>query len=348
MADAAALAAFVQHLADTAYSPALELARTIAGQDGVDACVTDLLAAAQHEVGRRWEFGEWTVAQEHAATVIVDGAIAHLHLALDERATGTGPHAALVCAEGEWHVTPARLAALRLLHRGWRVTFLGASTPVDQLRRTLAQTRPDVLGVSCTLPLHLPGARRTVAVGHECGLPVVAAGAAFGPGDGRARAIGADAGGGDLEELEPRMRRWLDGAPPVAPDGQPAHADEVVTLDRARSAIVDRVGGTFRPPVDAIDAERWLARTREDLEWILRFAAVSLDVADPTLFHEFLSWLQGVLVVRGVPVAALAVGLDRLADALPGGLPAVHELLAAGHTWVAEGARPRSTEARGL
>ena len=337
MPDAALLEAFVGHLSQHAFGPALRLARTVAGQDGADACVTDLLAAAQQEVGRRWEFGEWTVAQEHAATAIVDAAVAHLHLALDERSPGTGPHLALVCAEGEWHATPARMAAVRLLDRGWRVTFLGASTPADQLRRTLMQTRPDVLGVSCTLPVHLPGARRTVEVGHCCGLPVVVAGTALGPDARRARAIGADAGGGGLDELEPRMRRWLDRGAPDQHVAHAAHADEVAVLRQLRPVVVDRVLGTFQAPPASPDPDRWLARTREDLVWILRFAEVSLELDDGALFREFLSWLQGVLVVRGVPVVALAAGLDRLADALPDDLRATRDRLRAGHGWVVDG-----------
>ncbi|KAE9798346.1 twin-arginine translocation pathway signal protein, partial [Escherichia coli] len=38
--------------------------------DGVDpvSVLTDVVAAAQREVGRRWKRGEFTVAQEHAAT----------------------------------------------------------------------------------------------------------------------------------------------------------------------------------------------------------------------------------------------------------------------------------------
>lgn len=40
--------------------------------------VDDLLAPAQREVGRRWEHGVWSVADEHAATAITDAVLSVL------------------------------------------------------------------------------------------------------------------------------------------------------------------------------------------------------------------------------------------------------------------------------
>jgi methanogenic corrinoid protein MtbC1 len=45
----------------------------------------------------------------------------------------------VTCAEGEWHSLPARMVAEVLRLHGWQVTFLGASTPADHLRRLLTE-----------------------------------------------------------------------------------------------------------------------------------------------------------------------------------------------------------------
>ena len=332
------LDAVIEHLSSLAMRPTLDLVRVCADRHGVDATVVGLLGAAQQEVGRRWEFGEWTVAQEHAATAIVDAAVAQLHLRVDEHTPPTGPHLALVCAEGEWHVTPARMAAVRFLDRGWHVTFLGASTPGPHLARTLGVLRPDVVGVSCTLPANLPGIRNVADVAHGLGLPVLAGGRALGVDDRRARALGADAGGADLDVLEDIARSWLDGwvaredPVPVAW----ASADRLATTrEMVVAAALDDLARL--PNASWAHDPRARERVRDDLRWILRFVEVSLDVGDPSVLHEFLGWLQGLLAVHAVPVQALAAGIDRLAAHLDPELEAPRAALLAGRRWLDAG-----------
>lgn len=329
------------HLDSLDLRGAMELVHACADDHGVDATVVGLLAAAQHEVGRRWAFGEWTVAQEHAATAIVDAAIAQLHLWVDEHAPRTGPHMALVCAEGEWHVTPARMAALRLLDRGWHVTFLGASTPSDHLARTLGALRPDVVGVSCTMSVHLPGVRRVAAVAHAEGLPVVAGGAALGEGRARAEAIGVDAGGTDVDDVDVAARRLLDrwvahdlSLAEPGPERQADHAAYELVVSAALADLATAPGAAWADDPRARD------RVRDDLRWILRFLEAARDVADPSVFRDFLDWLQGVLIVHGVPVAALTAGLDRLAHHVGAEDEDARRLLHAGAAWIEQGEWP--------
>jgi len=58
--------------------------------------------------------------------------------------------------------------------------------------------------------------------------------------------------------------------------------------------------------------ERQVARTREDLVFIVRFLAAALLAADHEIFGDFLDWLQNLLVPRGVPPRALIAGLEAL------------------------------------
>ena len=77
----------------------------------LDEVVQDVLAPAQARVGELWERGEWSVAQEHAATAVTEAAVSALWVMTARRRLGDGPRVAVACAEGEWHALPPRMAA---------------------------------------------------------------------------------------------------------------------------------------------------------------------------------------------------------------------------------------------
>lgn len=56
-----------------------------------------------------------------------------------------------------------------------------------------------------------------------------------------------------------------------------------------------------------------LARTREDLAFIVQFVAAARLVDDPDVLTEFLAWLRTLLGNRGVPPLAMDAGLRVLA-----------------------------------
>src|SRR5690242_3576504 len=106
--------------------------------DGADPVfvLTDVVAAAQREVGRRWQMGEFTVAQEHAATATAISAtkvVAH-HV---RRVPVTRGKVLVACAEREWHALPAMMIDCALRAHGWDTTLLGASTNPLRLNQYL-------------------------------------------------------------------------------------------------------------------------------------------------------------------------------------------------------------------
>ena len=176
---------FLNILADGDPRAAARLAnRLVNAGVPLSSVVLDLLAPAQVEVGRRWQVADWTVAHEHAATAATDAALAAAVLYGGSRHEFAphGPTLVVACAEGEWHTMPSRMAAEVLTAAGLRVTLLGPSLPAAHLQTYLTMVQPTALGLSCTLPLNLPGARRCVLAAHEVGVPVIAAGRAFGAG----------------------------------------------------------------------------------------------------------------------------------------------------------------------
>jgi methanogenic corrinoid protein MtbC1 len=287
----------------------------------VEDLVLDLLGPAQVEVGRRWETNQWDVADEHAATAITDAVLGALAWHIDT-AEARGP-VVVTCAEGEWHALPARMAAELLRLHGWQVRFLGASIPADQLRRFLAKVGPVGVAVSCSVPIHLGGAQRSIQAAQAAGVPVLAAGRAFGPDDLRARRLGAQAWAPDAATAARLLAAWDRQPGPVGERPPPAGDTEPLELE----ACSDRLIGTAlhelgrRRPAIAHASRQELTRTRDAVALTLQFLAAALLTGDRRIFlDEFLPWHVRVLASRGLPadvVAGSLEALERSLDALP-------------------------------
>ncbi|MET8697140.1 cobalamin B12-binding domain-containing protein [Streptomyces bauhiniae] len=290
---------------------------------GRESLLLEVLGGVQRRVGTEWAADRISVAEEHAATAIIDRVIAALAHRVPAPAGAPGrPRITVACVDGEWHVLPARLLAEVLTGRGWQVDFLGAHTTTPHLIAHLHATNPAVTLLSASLPLHLPSAHIAVTAVQSIGIPVMVGGAAFGP-DGRyARLIGADAWAPDaraaaglladgLVRPEPTTRQQVDDLPHLA--------DQEYTLVKGnRSALV-------RQSLAALD-ERWPGmrayteaqreRTAEDLAHIVDFLATALYVDDTELFTGFVTWTAEILRARRVPPHSLRTGLDILAGEL--------------------------------
>lgn len=95
-----------------------------------------------HAIGEGWERGEITIAQEHFASNLVRGRLMALGRGWGR---GTGRHALLAAPPGEQHDLGLVVLALALRDRGWRVTFLGADTPIATIADTVLRVAPEVV-----------------------------------------------------------------------------------------------------------------------------------------------------------------------------------------------------------
>lgn len=114
-----------------------------------------VIAPAMHELGRLWEAGAITVADEHLATALtyrVLAAIRSLELFEGEESTPPRPCALMAAVQGEQHALGLRMAADLLEDRGYRVAYLGADVPNDTLLEAVRASSPDLLGLSATMP----------------------------------------------------------------------------------------------------------------------------------------------------------------------------------------------------
>ena len=118
----------------------------------VETVLRDVLLPYLHELGERWRSGAASVAQEHFASNVIRGRLAGLGRGWGH---GQGPRAVLACAPDEQHDIALLAFGVVLNRHGWRIGYLGASTPVDDLVRLAAATHPDLVVVSATRPERL-------------------------------------------------------------------------------------------------------------------------------------------------------------------------------------------------
>lgn len=284
----------------------------VSGWD-VERIITNFLAVIQRQMGEAWQTGRLTVTDVHIATAVVDellGALGREVAAPDSPGT-----VALVCATGEWHVTPARMAAILLRHHGWRATFLGGSTPGEDLAHHLEATRPDVLAVSCTDPQFLLGAANAADIARRLGIPTIAGGRAFGDRAKRADQLGFDGWAGTVADAAALIDSWMDTPPSLFPPPEIAFTEQR-DLTRCWSSITDQAIqrlSNVRPPV-LHHREQPLEAVRQDLVDLLRAARLADLCDDPSVFEDFVTWRRAVVASPGVPSAAVPATIEVLGD----------------------------------
>jgi methanogenic corrinoid protein MtbC1 len=163
-------AAYQQYLSALLEGNRTQCAKTLtelmaAGADLKDLYVK-LFQRALYQVGELWENQRISVAVEHLATAITERM-----LTLVQAQTLAGParnrSIVIACVADEYHQLGGRMIADFCEMRGWRGYFLGASTSLADLLKTIEERRPSMLGLSLSLYLSLPALLKAVAAVTE-------------------------------------------------------------------------------------------------------------------------------------------------------------------------------------
>ena len=89
--------------------------------------LSEVILPFLHRLGVRWAAGRTSVAQEHFASNVIAGRLRSLARGWGQ---GVGPRAILACPPGELHDLGLLCFGLVLREHGWRITYLGADTPI--------------------------------------------------------------------------------------------------------------------------------------------------------------------------------------------------------------------------
>ncbi|KUF17986.1 cobalamin B12-binding domain-containing protein [Streptomyces silvensis] len=228
------------------------------------------------------------------------------------------PRITVSCVDGEWHALPARLLAEVLSLRGWHVDFLGAQVPTAHLVTHLHHTGADVVALSGSLATRLPTAHAAISACRSAGVPVLAGGAAFGPGGRHAELLGADLWASDARSAAARLA----GGPPPRPAGDPLTDESLKHLLDQEYTLISRAAGQLvRATLQGVGARYPAMRdytapqqqhTAEDVAHIVAFLGAALYVDDGDMFTAFACWTNDILAARHVPTESLLHALDVL------------------------------------
>ncbi len=158
----AARAIFIQAILGGRRRDALTVARQALRQASTTADLyVHIFQEALYEIGRMWEQGRITIAQEHMATATVQYVIAQVYADLPAAAHARG-NALVTGVAGEFHQVGANMVADMLESDGWNVRFLGTNMPHRGILAAIDETRTDLLGISVTMLFNLPHVRALV------------------------------------------------------------------------------------------------------------------------------------------------------------------------------------------
>ena len=151
----------------------------------LSAVLRDVVLPYLTDLGERWQRGTASIAAEHFASNLIRGRLAGLARGWG---SGHGPQALLACPPGELHDIPLMIFGIVLHRNGWRIGYLGPSTPVEELARAAATSHPDLVVLAATVPETLEQVRpELTSLARR--IPLALAGAGATP--ELARAVGA-------------------------------------------------------------------------------------------------------------------------------------------------------------
>jgi methanogenic corrinoid protein MtbC1 len=173
-----------------------------------------IMTPSMYEIGRYWESGTISVAEEHIASSIVSRCITHLYTSIRmPRRREDSPRALVTASPGEYHQLGAMMLSDCLERDGWVVRFCGANTPASDFLELARAFRPQVVAISVTMPYNLVEAqqlirslRRDQITGNAA---VLVGGQAFLMDERLVETVGADAFGLELKESVKLARRLI-------------------------------------------------------------------------------------------------------------------------------------------
>jgi DNA-binding transcriptional MerR regulator len=113
---------------------------------GAPGFLDEVVVPLLDEVGQEWHRGTVTIAQEHAASMVVQQLLTRLIGELEDPAGG--PVLLLATLSHEHHALGALMAGAMAALDGWRVIWLGVDVPAEQVAAAAIQHRARAVGVS--------------------------------------------------------------------------------------------------------------------------------------------------------------------------------------------------------
>ncbi|MDZ4121135.1 MAG: cobalamin-dependent protein [Candidatus Cloacimonadaceae bacterium] len=170
-------------------------------KESIKSIYMDIFQPVQREIGRLWQIGKISVAQEHYCTSITQLVISQLYPYIF---TAEEKHKTLVatCVSGELHEIGLRMLSDVFELEGWNTWYLGANMPHDAIVNTIIEKEADLIAISATMTFHLNHVTDLIRSIRKRGikLPIMVGGYPFNADDTLWQKVGADASATDAVE----------------------------------------------------------------------------------------------------------------------------------------------------
>jgi DNA-binding transcriptional MerR regulator len=174
----------------------------------VETVTERLLQPLLAELGRRWQDGEGTVAEEHFFAFYLRNKLgARFH---HRSRAGSGPRLLMACLPGDRHETGLLLFALSANDSGYRTILLGADMPLEELPAAARKTACDAIVLAGLVePTREILERRLPELVRAARVPVFVGGRASTVVADGIRRAGADVLGTDTAQALNRLRELV-------------------------------------------------------------------------------------------------------------------------------------------
>lgn len=165
-------------------------------KDGLDPrrAITDVLLAAQREVGHLWHLDQLTITEEHLVTTTTERLMAVI-ASQSPRAPARNKTVVAASIAGNAHDVGIRAIAYLMEMDGWRVIYLGSDVPRSSLPAAIHFYDTDLVMLSLTLSSHLANLHDTIAAVRTTAdrpVKIMVGGNAFRDAPSSWQAMGAD------------------------------------------------------------------------------------------------------------------------------------------------------------
>ena len=141
----------------------------------------DIFQYTAYQIGRLWQHNEFSVAQEHLATAIIERQMGDLH-SLFKPVQQKQKTLVIGCVDKELHRLGSRMVADFFEQDGWTVHYLGASVPSKTFIDMAREMKADLMGLASQLIYRLPAITefmQEIERSGMGGIPVMVGGLSF-------------------------------------------------------------------------------------------------------------------------------------------------------------------------
>ncbi len=146
---------------------------------GIDEALDGVFGPLLFTIGARWRSGILRPAHEHMASAVIRHTLALM--AGTDTSPATAPTLVVATPAGQTHELGAILVAAAAVSQGWRVVYLGANLPADEIATAAGQTRAVAVALSLVYPADDPliaDALRDLRAALPAGTAIIVGGSA--------------------------------------------------------------------------------------------------------------------------------------------------------------------------